>query len=128
MLSAAARVRDQLEASSFHRTASQREKANVKKGGDGRVEDKERDGDGLLMDSTVPHCQFPFLIEGLFLKRQTVAKQTSYYTPSPLTVTRLYFPDCSEPEALELCFLLLSNINDNGPFLWDYFNQNQRYK
>lgn len=38
----------------------------VKKSGDSIVEDKGRDGDGLLMDSTVPHCQFPFLIGDLF--------------------------------------------------------------
>lgn len=43
-------------------------KANKKRGAGGRVEDKELDGDGLLMDSTVPQCQFPFLIGGLFLK------------------------------------------------------------
>lgn len=101
----------------------------MKKRDDGRVEDKEADGDGLLMDSTVPQCQFPFLIGGLFLKDKPWRNRLLIIPPRPpLTVTRLYFPDRSEPEALALCFLLLSNINDNGPFLWDYFNQNQRYK
>lgn len=42
MLSAAARVHDQLEGSSFHCTASQRGQAN-KKRNDGRVGDKGRD-------------------------------------------------------------------------------------